>query len=154
MAKRILISISAFVFLIVFSALSLFLFKDKPKKDFANLELVKIGDREFFIEVVTDTLSQARGLSGRAGLLENRGMLFIFNEPVVRSFWMVGMKFPLDIVWINGDKVVGVSENLPPASVDNVQVYSSPESADKVLEINAGLAKKFGIKAGDKIMLR
>ena len=50
--------------------------------------------------------------------------------------------------------VVGFSENLPPATGSSTQIYNSPEPADKVLEINAGLVKKLGIKIGDAVMLK
>ena len=149
--KRILISLSALIFLIVLGALSLFLLKDKNKKE--HLSILEINNHNLEIEIADNAISRARGLAGRLGLPENNGMLFIFDSLAVRSFWMAGMKFPLDIIWINGDKVAGFAENVQPAELSNVQIYNSPEPVDKVLEINAGLVKKLGIKIGDKIRL-
>lgn len=149
--KKIFLSASAFIFLIVFGILSLFLLKDKNKKEY--LSVLEIGNNKFEIEIVENAIAQARGLAGRPNLPENKGMFFVFNGQAVRNFWMAGMKFPLDIVWIRGEEVISFSENLPPAAGLDFPVYSSPEPADKVLEINAGLVKKLGIKIGDRILL-
>ena len=147
--KRIFINISAFVFLIVFGALSLFLLKDKNKKEY--LPVLEIGNNKFEIEIADNAILQARGLSGRESLPENQGMLFIFDGPAIQNFWMAGMKFPLDIIWIHGDKVAGFAENVPPVA-GIPKIYPSPEPVDKVLEINAGLVKKLGIKIGDRVI--
>ena len=148
--KRILISLSAFIFLIAFGLLSLFLIKDRNKKE--NSAILKIGDNHLEVEITDTVLLQARVLSGRPSLPEKQGMLFIFNGLAIRNFWMAGLKFPLDIIWISGDKVVGFTENLPPAA-GIPELYPSSEPVDKVLEINAGLVKKLGIAIGDKIKL-
>jgi len=98
------------------------------------------GRHEFMVEVADTITSRARGLSGRAGLTENQGMFFIFGSQDMHGFWMKDMKFPIDIVWIRGEKIVEFAEN------------AAPEPADKVLEIKAGLAEKLELKVGDKII--
>ncbi|MDO8429776.1 MAG: DUF192 domain-containing protein [bacterium] len=148
--RRILLSIVAFIFLIILGLVSGFLLQDKKK----NFSILEIGSQSFEVEIADNVLNQARGLSGRDSLPENQGMLFIFPDLGQRSFWMAGMKFPLDIIWIRDNKVIGFSENLPPASSVNVQLYNPSEAVDKVLEINAGLVKKLGIREGDKIVLK
>ncbi len=148
--KRILVSISAFIFLIVFGALSLFLLKDKNKKE--HLPVLEIGNNKFEVEIADNVILQARGLSGRESLPENKGMLFIFDRLAIQNFWMAGMKFPLDIIWIRGDKVAGFAENVPPAA-GIPKIYPSSEPVDKVLEVNAGLVGKLKIKTGDRISL-
>lgn len=150
--KKILTSVSAFVLVIIFGVLSLFLIKDRNKKE--SLRILQVGNNQFSVEIANTLIAQVRGLSGRASLPENQGMLFLFSSSATRSFWMAGMKFPLDIIWISGDKIIGISENLPPASATDTPIYSSPAPADKVLEINAGLAKKLNIKIGDRIVLK
>lgn len=148
--KKIFLSVSAFIFLIAFGLLSLFLIKDRNKKE--NPAILKIGNNHLEVEIADTVFLQARGLSGRPSLLEKQGMLFIFNGLAIRNFWMAGMKFPLDIIWISGDKVVGFAENIPPAA-GIPELYPSSEPVDKVLEINAGLVEKLKIKVGDKIAL-
>ena len=46
-----------------------------------------------------------QGLSERQSLAEDKGMLFLFEKPDHYAFWMKGMEFPLDIIFINGDKI-------------------------------------------------
>lgn len=115
-----------------------------------------IGDRVTYnIEVVSDPISQAKGLSGRKLLSEDAGMLFVFNGAAPRSFWMNQMNFSIDVVWIENFKVIGVSENIshPTPKQGAVATMKSPAPADMVLEINAGQVAAQGIRIGDIISL-
>ncbi len=93
-----------------------------------------------------------KGLSGRNLLDWGRGMLFNFSKPNYYRFWMRGMKFPIDIIWINDDRVVGVTSNLP-ATFNSLKpkFYTPPAPADLVLEVNAGFAAQNNIAAGDYV---
>lgn len=115
--------------------------------------LLKIGDSTFSVEIADTPDSRARGLSYRESLGADNGMLFIFEAPASYGFWMKGMKFPLDMVWIVSDSIVGFSENAPPASGFVPKIYFPPEPVDKVLELNAGSVKKHQLRIGDKIQL-
>lgn len=126
-----------------------FAFYKKPE---ARFESIQIGNEFFEVEVADTAITQMRGLSGRGSLGENWGMLFIFDKPSKQSFWMMGMKFPLDIIWISGDTIVGIEKNAPIPSGVSIPIFYSPENVDKVLEINAGLADAKGIKIGDAII--
>ncbi|MFH1759179.1 MAG: DUF192 domain-containing protein [Patescibacteria group bacterium] len=114
---------------------------------------VIINNRKWTVEIADDTWERAKGLSGRESLAGDRGMLFVFNKPDVYKFWMRGMKFPLDFVWIRGDKVVDVTANAPPANLGNLEFYYPSEPADMVLEINAGSVAKYGVEKGDKVKI-
>jgi uncharacterized membrane protein (UPF0127 family) len=57
---------------------------------------------------------------------------------------------PLDIIFIDSDnKIVNIHQNAIPMSE---KLISSQKKIVKVLEINAGLVKKYKIKIGDKII--
>jgi len=58
------------------------------------------------------------------------------------------MRFPLDILWILDGKIVYLEKNV---SEKFAGILSPPIVADQVLEINAGIADKLGVKAGDEI---
>ena len=148
--KKITVGIGIFLIMLAVAGLYKVLLLDKVRGKF---QIVRIGDVSFEVDIADNPISQAKGLSGREFIEDNKGMLFLFGNYGKRSFWMQGMKFPLDIIWISDDKIVGVSENLPPPGFGEVKVYDSPENVDKVLEINAGLFRKFGFKIGDKIVL-
>lgn len=125
----------------------------RPQKTLKAAE-IKIGENVFAVEVASTTISRARGLSGRDGLGENKGMFFIFDGLDSYGFWMKDMKFPIDIIWIKNDRVVGVTENAAPepgVPLRNLKIYSPPEPVDRVLEVPAGTVKRRGIKVGDKV---
>ena len=79
----------------------------------------------------------------------DEGMLFVYPHEQKLSFWMRNTYTSLDMVFINKDKVVvGVVADIPilndaPRSVPGVSMY--------VVELHAGSAKKFGIRAGSQL---
>ena len=117
----------------------------------------KIGNSVFEVELAETAAQQGKGLSFRDGLDRDKGMLFNFNKPGKYGFWMMGMRFPIDIIWISGGKIVGVEKNALAPKLGEpktaLKVYYPPEEIDSVLEINAGLCDELGIKIGDKIEL-
>jgi len=113
---------------------------------------VGAGGHTFRVELARTIIEHSRGLSGRERLGDDEGMFFIFGSSSVQHFWMKDMRFPIDIIWIRGDRVVGTTENMEPEptkSIFTLTVYSSPEPADRVLEVNAGTVATYGIRAGD-----
>ena len=106
--------------------------------------------------LVADTLEErAAGLSGYAGLPDDAGMLFVFAEPTQPSFWMKGMEFALDIIWIRDSTVVQIDASVPPppedTADDELPRYRPDEPITHVLELNAGSAARLGITVGDRI---
>ena len=61
---------------------------------------------------------------------------------------MRDMRFAIDIIWIEGGKVVGFHENLSPRVPRNFQ---SPVPVSLVLEVPAGFARRHGLKPGDPV---
>jgi uncharacterized membrane protein (UPF0127 family) len=115
--------------------------KDESKRD----NKISLGDCSFEIEIVSDDDSRRRGLSNRKSLCDECGMLFDFPKEDKRSFWMKDMSFPLDIIWLRDNKVVGIEKNVPENFPDNLE---SPEEIDRVLEINAKKSEVCNIKKG------
>lgn len=107
-----------------------------------------------YLEVVDTNEARMQGLSGRDSLAPYDGMLFVFDEPGLYPFWMKEMKFPLDIIWINGDTVVDVATLPSPTEDQIVPPRHIPlVRADLVLELDAGQAAALGIATGMKIAL-
>lgn len=121
---------------------------------FADLQ---IGEAHVKVEVVDTPSKRSKGLGDRQSLNENEGMLFIFPKADKYPFWMKGLKFPLDFVWIKEDKVVDILENVPPPQSGqadkSLPIYSAKEEIDKVLELNGGAVKRLNIKIGDTVKL-
>jgi len=114
-----------------------------------------INEQKFNITVAKTPQEKETGLSGKDSLPENSGMLFPFDRPDYYAFWMKDMKFSIDILYINGNKIVTIVENAqPPKSKDEIlPIYKPDELADTILEINAGLSKKYNIKKGDLVKI-
>ena len=111
------------------------------------------GDK-FSVEVADTLALKALGLGGREGLTDGSGMFFIFDSFTSRTFWMKDVRFPIDIIWIAKDKVVGFAESTTPhinQPLGGIARYESPEPVDRVLEVSAGTVKRVGIVIGDGV---
>jgi hypothetical protein len=109
-------------------------------------------------EIADSPQERATGLSEHVYLHEDHGMLFLLDAPSQPSFWMKDMKFPIDIVWISGETVVDMDENVqgPGSGVKDSELPKVlPEVlVDKVLEVNAGFVAAHGISKGDHLDIR
>ncbi|MEK7610284.1 MAG: DUF192 domain-containing protein [Patescibacteria group bacterium] len=111
---------------------------------------LNLNGHKITVETATTPAARERGLSGRDQLAIGGGMLFVFPALEQPAFWMKDMNFPLDIIWLNDNwQIVHITPNLSPASYPNT--VSPPTPIKYVLEINAGLIERFGLKVGDKI---
>ena len=114
-----------------------------------KLESVSINGHTFKTEIVSTDEKMEKGLGGRDGMCADCAMIFKFQQAGTRSFWMKGMLFDLDILWIENGKVAYLKKNIP---ADSKDVFTPPIKADSVLELPAGTADKLGIKTGDVII--
>jgi len=115
-------------------------------------KMVRLAGQELVVEIADTPAEWSRGLSGRENLAENSGMLFVYGDYNIRSFWMKGMKFPLDIVWIK-DGIVMECEKQVQVLDKNGQISQvlSPSEVNYVLEVNSGICEKYGIVPGVKL---
>jgi len=158
--KKIFISVA-----IVGSMLTLYNCKDAPKtetkiltkevtfKKEGELELLKAENDSVIakldIEIADDDYKTQTGLMYRRSMDENHGMLFIFDNMQMRSFYMKNTEFALDIIYFNSDmEIVSIQKNAQPF---NETSLPSESPAQYVLEVNAGLSDKWKLEKGDKI---
>ena len=101
------------------------------------------------IEFAESEYETQTGLMYRNGMEDHQGMLFIFSEERMHSFYMKNTEFPLDIIYIKADSTIAsFQENAQPY---NETGLSSQVPIKYVLEVNAGLAEKWLLEVGDKI---
>lgn len=107
------------------------------------------------VEIACTEDSRRLGLGGRDSLPGGCGMLFIYPERRMMFFWMKGMRFPIDIIWIDGDEIVDFHESVQPEpgqkSESGLRKYFPRKPADKVLETGAGFCRRAGISMGDRV---
>lgn len=116
-------------------------------------EVVIDGRIKIGVEVARSPQAQAKGLGARLSLKKGRGMIFPYDAPAHRAFWMKGMLISLDILWIVGGKIVAIETNIPsPSPKTAPAIYS--HLADLVLEVQAGYVEEMGIRVGQSVGVR
>lgn len=116
---------------------------------------VVLEGEEFRVDIADTEEKRNQGLGGRESIGKNEGMLFVFGEPLIPTFWMKGMKFPIDIIWIRGNEVIGFAENAQPEDRgEALKLYQSPGFINYVLEVDAGTVSRLGIKVGSELEIR
>lgn len=107
------------------------------------------GTARFRVEVVDTPEDRARGLMFRESLARSAGMLFVFQDERMRSFWMRNTYVPLDIIYFDAaGEWVSVQADAVPLDETGLP---SEGPAQYVLEINAGLAEQFGMGPGTEM---
>lgn len=108
-------------------------------------DTVKVID----MEVADDEYEITTGLMYRSKMEINQGMLFVFPDVQMRSFWMKNTKIPLDIIFISEDqRIVTIQKNTVPYNLASIP---SSEEAKYVLEVNAGFSDRFGLQLNDRL---
>ena len=116
---------------------------------------ITVGGVPVTVELAYLQADTSLGLGYREGLAPGTGMLFLFAEPAPRSFWMRGMQFCIDIVWIESGVIEGAAERVcpePPGTADvDLSSYVSPVPVTYVLEVPAGWLDANGLGAGSPV---
>lgn len=120
-----------------------------------NKSYLIIRDVKFNAEVASTNKEKEIGLSKYSSISNDFALVFPFEKPGIYSFWMKNMKFSIDIIFVNGNKIVQIYENVPyPHSQSEIlPVYKPSEISNMVIETNAGTAKKYNFKKGDLVRL-
>lgn len=110
------------------------------------------GNRySFHVEIADDADERAQGLMGRSTLAQNKGMLFIFPEEDIRTFWMKDTLIPLDILFFDASGMLVSHAKMMPCSQDPCPSFTSSAPALTALEVNAEVADMLHVGAGWKL---
>jgi len=115
---------------------------------------VTINGFTIIADVASTQDQKTKGLDVRKSMEENQGMLFPFPNENNYAFWMKGMKFPIDIIWISSEKkVVHIENSLPPCTGSDLTcpTHSPSEKATYVLETTAGFSDRHAIAQGTAV---
>lgn len=115
---------------------------------------IRIGGQETRVLVADTPARRLKGWSDRKNMGKYGGMLFIFPEPGRYAMVMRGMRFPLDIVWLDGNKIIDIAPNLSPepnVPEKKLTIYGARASSTMVLELPAGFRDRTGLKIGDMV---
>ena len=113
----------------------------------------QISKAKLIVEVADTDEKRQHGLMYRRKLPTNEGMLFVFTDESIRSFWMKNTFLPLDIGFFDSKKqLVEIQKMIPVKSEMEVpKSYVSKFAAQYVLEVNQGWFQRNKIKLGDKL---
>jgi hypothetical protein len=115
--------------------------------------IVSIGKLSVNAKIASTPNDKKTGLSKNDSLALDQGMLFIFDKSDIYPFWMKGMKFAIDIIWLDQNKkVVDIAKNVSPEPGKNdvqLKQYKPATAAKYVLEVNAGLGDLNNVQVGD-----
>jgi uncharacterized membrane protein (UPF0127 family) len=124
---------------------------DPPKVEAAT---VTIRGHAIDVDVARSRDAQRLGLGRYLSLDCGRGMLFPYAQAGFYSFWMKGMHFDIDIIWIREGRIVGIAARVPappePDAPDPARARPR-ELVDLVLEVPAGYAQAQGWRRGDRV---
>lgn len=130
----------------------------------AETEKVTIDGVVFSLEVAADRPAIERGLMFRKTIPDGTGMLFIFPDAQVRSFWMKNCLTDIDIIFLDPQGHVTATHRMkaePPKRDDETDAqyearipgYSSQWPAQFAIELPPGTLDQLNVRFEDKIDL-
>jgi len=122
---------------------------------YQNKSYIVIDNKKFYVDVAKTQTEQEKGLAIYNSLPQDKGMIFPFKTADYYAFWMKDMKFSIDIIYIRGNKIIDIFKSVPVQKSDEemLSIVKPKDKADIVLEINAGLSKKYNFKIGDLVQI-
>lgn len=113
---------------------------------------LKLGGATFELDIADTSAKKERGLGGRPALAADRGMVFPYDQAGRLCFWMKGMRFAIDILWLDSaKKVISVEKSLSPNTYP--QTFCPDQPAQYVVELPAGASDRVSVKIGDILPL-
>jgi uncharacterized membrane protein (UPF0127 family) len=126
----------------------------QPSSQLQTAEIA-VGGVPLTVELAYLPADTSLGLGYREGLAPGTGMLFLFEGPAPRSFWMRGMQFCIDIVWIENGVIQEAAESVCPEPAGTADAdltsYVSPVPVTYVLEVPAGWLDAYGLGVGTPV---
>ena len=113
---------------------------------------ISIEGHELQLQLALSSAEQKKGLMYREKLAEDHGMLFLFDYPDQRSFWMHNTSIPLDIAFFDGNG--RLKEIHPLYPYDETSVMSKCHEILIAIETNQEWFAQKGIKTGALIDLK
>lgn len=130
-------------------------------------EVIEIAGETFNLELAYDDAARAQGLSGVEELPADGGMLFVFANQELQSFWMKDCVIDIDIIFLDSKgritalhQMKAVAPQRPDeddfmyeARVRAAASYSSVFPAQFAIELQAGTLDRLELEVEDKIAL-
>jgi len=109
---------------------------------------ILVGNERITAEIAATEGDRAEGLMRRESMPESHGMLFIYPEVRILTFWMRNTPLPLSIAFADdGGRIVQIADMEPFSE----SIVSSGAPARYALEMHQGWFARHGVLPGDAI---
>ena len=109
---------------------------------------ISIAETALELQLALTEAERRKGLMYRDKLDADQGMLFLFEQPGKRSFWMRNTRIPLDLAYFDAEGTLLEIHSLYP--YDENSVYSYSEDVLIAVEVNQGWFARKNIQPGAK----
>ena len=119
-----------------------------PTKVQPKLPTIKVwlGSQELVTEVARTDLQIRTGMMFREGIAENEAMIFVFDRPDYRAFWMKNVSVPLSCAYIDPDGVILEIHDMTPQETKPIE--SATGRVQFVLETRQGWFERNKVSTG------
>src|SRR5688572_6784203 len=125
--------------------------KTAAPKSIEDRFAIKVGDRTVQMQVAVHPAETQQGLMYRKSMGPEEGMVFIFAQPQMMSFWMRNTEIPLDIGYFDA---TGELKEIYPMYPRDERPVGSRGRMQFALEMNQGWYRKAGVAPGAKLDLK
>ena len=117
---------------------------------------ITTGERRIVlrVEVARTDAQRQLGLMHRRSLGRNAGMVFQYPRATSGAFWMKNTLIPLDIAFYDARGRILRIMQMKPCRVAACPLYDPQVSYRAALEVNAGSFRRWGVRRGDRIVVR
>jgi uncharacterized membrane protein (UPF0127 family) len=124
-------------------------------QDLNSVEVILPNGARITAEAAREQYDLMRGIAYRDRLPAGHGMLFFYPKEESHPHWMYYTRFPVDIVWMDHEhRIVEMALDTQPCAstvARDCPNFGGRQKSHYVLEVNAGVAAKNGLKLGDKL---
>ena len=141
---------------VAFAVILVFAIGNKLYSSIWSKTTIILAGKELRVLVADTPRHRFQGWSGKKDMGKYDGMIFTFQDASRHPMVMRDMYFPLDIIWLNGEKIVDIAPNLSPQAgvpEDRLLVYQARTTSTMVLEVPAGFMNETGVKIGDTVQI-
>ncbi len=141
-----------------------FLFQGCNSSHSTTFYSVDIGGEQFQLELMLDRTTRTNGMMHRTSFPENGGLLFVFPDSSIRSFWMKNCLIDIDLIYLDSRGTITtlyqMPIELPKGEQESDWVYEGRLShyysngpSRFVIELEAGSIDRLHLKVNQRIPL-
>jgi len=113
---------------------------------------IDLDGKKLIVEIADTYEAVSKGLMGRKSLSDGEGMLFVYEKPIVLSFWMKDTLIPLSIGFFDETKklIEIIDMPVPPPGAKEYPLFNSSRPSRYALEVPVSWFRQNNIRPGMK----